>query len=115
MSNFKKSKTENERLTESSKIIEKYPNRIPIIIEKDKKSKIKDIDKNKFLVPNDMTLGQFMYVIRKRINLKASEAIFLFINNALPPTASIMGTIYENNKDKDGFLYIEYEGENTFG
>ena len=69
MSNFKKSKTENERLTESSKIIERYPDRIPIIVEKDKKSKIKDIDKNKFLVPNDMTLGQFMYVIRKRIKL----------------------------------------------
>ena len=83
MSNFKKSKTENERLTESSKIIEKYPNRIPIIIEKDKKSKIKDIDKNKFLVPNDMTLGQFMYVIRKRIKLDSSQALFFFINNIL--------------------------------
>ena len=67
MSNFKKSKSENERITESSKIIERYPDRIPIIVEKNKKSKIKDIDKNKFLVPNDMTLGQFMYVVRKRI------------------------------------------------
>ena len=115
MSDFKKSKTENERLTESSKIIEKYPNRIPIIIEKDKKSKIKDIDKNKFLVPNDMTLGQFMYVIRKRIKLEPEKAIFIYVNNILPPTSSLINSIYEEHKSKDGFLWISYSGENTFG
>lgn len=26
-----------------------------------------------------------------------------------------MGSIYEENKDEDGFLYIAYSGENTFG
>ena len=105
----------DERITESTRMREKYPDRVPVIVNKVKNSKLADIDKKKYIVPMDLTVGQFMYVIRKRINLKASEAIFLFINNALPPTASIMGTIYENNKDKDGFLYIEYEGENTFG
>ena len=115
MSDFKKSKTENERLTESSKIIEKYPNRIPIIIEKDKKSKIKDIDKNKFLVPNDMTLGQFMYVIRKRIKLDSSQALFFFINNILCNNTQTLSEIYNIYKDNDGFLYITYTSENTFG
>jgi len=37
------------------------------------------------------------------------------VNNALPPTASLMSTIYEENKDEDGFLYVQYSGENTFG
>jgi GABA(A) receptor-associated protein len=115
MSNFKKSKTENERLTESSKIIERYPDRIPIIVEKDKKSKIKDIDKNKFLVPNDMTLGQFMYVIRKRIKLDSTEALFFFVNNVLCNNTQTLGEIYKTYKDKDGFLYILYNSENTFG
>ena len=115
MSDFKKSKTENERLTESSKIIEKYPNRIPIIIEKDKKSKIKDIDKNKFLVPNDMTLGQFIYVVRKRIKLDPTEALFFFVNNILCNNTQTLGEIYKTYKDKDGFLYIKYTSENTFG
>jgi len=26
-----------------------------------------------------------------------------------------MSTIYEEQKDEDGFLYITYSGENTFG
>ena len=26
-----------------------------------------------------------------------------------------MGQVYEEHKDEDGFLYITYSGENTFG
>ena len=26
-----------------------------------------------------------------------------------------MSAIYEENKDEDGFLYMTYSGENTFG
>ena len=26
-----------------------------------------------------------------------------------------MGTIYAENKDEDGFLYVAFSGENTFG
>ena len=56
MSDYKKSKTFEERSSESSNIIQKYPNRIPIIVEKSKGCKLIDIDKNKYLVPNDMIL-----------------------------------------------------------
>lgn len=30
-------------------------------------------------------------------------------------SSSTMGAIYEEHKDEDGFLYIAYSGENTFG
>ncbi len=29
--------------------------------------------------------------------------------------AALMSSIYEDHKDEDGFLYITYSGENTFG
>ena len=29
--------------------------------------------------------------------------------------SATMGSIYEESKDEDGFLYIAYSGENTFG
>ena len=74
-----------------------------------------DIDKKKYLVPQDLTVGQFVYIIRKRIKLSPEKAIYLFINNILPPTAALMSSIYEDQKDEDGFLYITYSGENTFG
>jgi GABA(A) receptor-associated protein len=115
MNNFKNSKSENDRIIESSKILEKYPDRIPIIIEKDKKCKLKNIDKNKYLVPKNMTLGQFIYVIRKRIDIDSSEALFFFINNILCNNTQNINEIYNTYKDNDGFLYIVYTSENTFG
>lgn len=74
-----------------------------------------DIDKKKYLVPSDLTCGQFVYVIRKRLKLPAEKAIFLFVNGSIPPTAAMLNTVYEQHKDKDGFLYISYSDENVFG
>jgi GABA(A) receptor-associated protein len=112
---FKKLHPEDKRKLEAKRIREKYPDRVPVIVEKDPKASIADIDKKKFLVPQDLTYGQMLYVIRKRINLKPSEAIFVFINKALPPTGQLMSQLYKEYKDEYGFLYCTYTGENTFG
>jgi GABA(A) receptor-associated protein len=40
----------------------------------------------RYLVPADLTVGQFVYVVRKRIKLGAEKAIFVFVKNTLPPT-----------------------------
>lgn len=104
-----------KRQVEAQRIRSKYPDRIPVICEKADRGEIPDIDKKKYLVPADLTVGQFVYVIRKRIKLSPEKAIFIFINNVLPPTAALMSSIYEEQKDEDGFLYITYSGENTFG
>lgn len=116
---------------------------LQVICEKVEKSDIATIDKKKYLVPADLTVGQFVYVIRKRIKLSPDKAIFIFVDEVLPPTAALMSSIYEEHKDEDGyapplfltspppfapsrteltrhaskyrFLYITYSGENTFG
>eukprot|EP00501_MAST-03F_sp_TOSAG23-6_P000687 GSMAST32.ASY1.ANO1.714.1 assembled CDS len=115
MSKFKAEHTFDKRKAEATRIRSKYPDRIPVICEKAERTDIPDIDKKKYLVPADLTVGQFVYVIRKRIELPPEKAIFVFIDNVLPPTASLMSAIYEEQKDEDGFLYITYSGENTFG
>ena len=112
---YKKEHDLETRKAESQKIRTKYPDRIPIIVERDLKSDIVDIDKKKYLVPSDLTMGQFQYVIRKRIKLDSTKALFVFINNTLPPTSSLVGQIYNEKADEDGFLYINYSSENTFG
>tara|TARA_B110000971_G_C19830910_1_gene417949 strand:- start:68 stop:328 length:261 start_codon:yes stop_codon:yes gene_type:complete len=86
-----------------------------VICEKADRSDIPDIDKKKYLVPSDLTVGQFQYVIRKRIKLAPEKALFIFVSNSIPPTASLMSTVYEEQKDDDGFLYVQYSGESTFG
>lgn len=40
-------------------------------------------------MPSDLTVGQFVYVIRKRIKLSPEKAIFIFVKNVLPPTGTL--------------------------
>ena len=114
MFDYKKDNNFEYRLNESKRIIEKNPDKIPIIIEKSDNCEFK-IDKTKYLVPSDFKIQQLIYVIRKRIKIKDSETIFIYINNILPKSNTCIGEIYEDNKDEDGFLYINYSKENTFG
>ena len=115
MTDFKKKHNFDKRLNESKLITEKYPDKVPIIVERLKNSDIPDIDKKKYLVPKDLTTGQFIYVIRRRIKLEKEKAIFVFIKDILPPTSATIEQLYEENKDDDGFLYVVYSGENAFG
>jgi len=113
---FKEKHTLESRKDESSRIIKKFPNRIPIIVErKGNNSNIPYIDKNKFLTPNDLTFGQFVYVIRKRLHVSSEIGLFYFVNNKMFTMSDIIAQVYTEEKDEDGFLYINYCGENTFG
>ncbi len=112
---FKDEFSLDERCNESIKIMKKYPSRIPIIVEKSDKCNFKDIDKRKYLVPKDLNMNQFTFIIRKRIKLDSSQAIFLMIDNTLCPSNTSLGEIYEDHHNEDGFLYVNYSSENTFG
>jgi hypothetical protein len=47
-----------KRRAEGEKIRRKYPDRVPVIVEKAPKARIGDLDKKKYLVPSDLTVGQ---------------------------------------------------------
>ena len=116
MISYKDEYTFEKRLEESSKIKTKHVDRIPCIVEKCPKcSHINEIDKRKFLVPIDLTMSQFVYIIRKRLKVSPHEAIFIFVNNSIPPSSSSILELYNKQKDLDGFLYFRYSSENTFG
>lgn len=112
---FAKSHPFEKRKSESTRIRNKYPDRIPCIVEQAPNTSLPSIDKSKYLVPADLTIGQFIYVIRKRIKLTPEQAIFIFINNTLPPVSELLSKIYEEYKASDGFLYVLYSGESSFG
>jgi len=118
---FKKDNPDqSKRKVESDKIREKYKDRIPVICEKKKKETLNDIDKSKFLVPCDLTFTQFSAIIRKKINLDKSKALNLLVMGNDKKQYSetgdkLMSEIYEKHKDNDGFLYITYTGEITWG
>ena len=118
MTSFKNKHSFQKRCEESYRVLNEYTDRVPVICEKSithKHTQTPNIDKHKYLIPKDLTIGQFIYVIKKRMNLKAEEAIFLFVSNFIPPSSSIIGQLYHKHKDTDGFLYIQYSKENVFG
>ena len=116
ISKFKTDFTFEQRSAEVDRIRSKYPDRVPVICERHVSNTTSpDIDKTKYLVPQDLTIGQFMYVIRKRLKLNASEALYLFANGHMMTCSNTVGVAYDNYKDSDGFLYLKYSKESTFG
>ncbi len=117
MSNrFKQLHSFEHRSAECKKILDKYPDKVPVIVTRYEKCKnVDDITKNKFLVPGDLTLAQFVYVIKKRIQLNADMSLYVFVNEQIPVSSNTLSKLHREFKDEDGFLYISYASENTFG
>ena len=119
MAHFKSTHPLETRRKESSRIIQKYPERIPVIVERSSSAEktMKEIDRKKYLVPASLNWGEFLAIVRNRLKLESSQSIFMFVgNDVLVSTGTLVGQIYEEHKDKDdGFLYAQYASENTFG
>nr|XP_058934712.1 gamma-aminobutyric acid receptor-associated protein-like [Kogia breviceps] len=93
-----------KRRSEGEKIRKKYLDRFPVIVEKAPKARVGDVDKRKCLLPSDLTVGQFYFLTRKRIHLRALDALFSFVNNVIPPTSARMGQLYQEHHEEDFFL-----------
>merc|ERR1711924_419292 len=67
--------------------------------EKAEGSDILEIDRKKYLVPQELIVGQFVYVVRKRLRLPPEKAIFIFVDGHLPSTgAALMSQMYKDYK-----------------
>ena len=97
-------------------ILKKYPDRVPVYVNKKEGSVVEEIKKHKYLVPKEMTMGNFIYVLRKNIKLNSSQALFVFVDNLIVSNSQMLGEIYTAHKNKeDLFLYVVYSSESTFG
>lgn len=92
---------------------------MPIIVEKGARGQadIPDLDKSKFLVPAELSVGQLVYVVRSRLHLASETALFIYSakDGSALPTSSLIRDVDEQHRAEDGFLYINYAGEATFG
>jgi hypothetical protein len=105
-------------LGESQRLRLKYPNRIPVIFEP-MDDKVPKLDKNKFLTPYDVVMSSLIDIVRNRLNMNKSQALFFFIKIGakvmIPNGDLLVLSIYEIYKGVDGFLRIYYGSENTYG
>ena len=135
-----------QRRFESERIRRRYPDRVPVIVQPFHTSSttssilsnslfrsftssssattascydttIARLENEKFLVPSELSFGQFAYNIRRRLRLRAEHALFFYIGShgKQPMLSSTMDVLYNDNKDVDGFLYVCYADEKVFG
>ncbi len=108
---------EKKSREEADRIMRKYPDRIPVLVTRNQNStNTPDIDKHKYLVPVDLTMGQLLFVIRRRLKLNAEKGLFLFVDSAVVCNSELVSTVYYRSHDpEDGFLHAVYSCENVFG
>lgn len=74
------------------------------------------LDKRKFLVPQELTMSQFVCIIRNRMKIGPSKALFLLVNNrSMISLSRTIAEIYAEHRSLDGFLYVTYASQEVFG
>jgi GABA(A) receptor-associated protein len=107
-------KTFEERCLESAGLLSRYQDRVPVIMERTNPA-LPLLDKNRFIVPKDMTIGQFVFVLRHRLSLPADQALFIFTGTSLPSSTMLIRECYNASRSPDGFLRFSYSSEAAFG
>lgn len=119
---FRAKHTWQERLCKNRDIRQKYPDRIPILVDAYKKKGGYVLKQHKFLCPKEYTLGQFLFNLMKHFEVTdgkntALDSLRLFISDK-PILGSINASIqhlYLDHQNVDGFLYMYYDTEEAFG
>lgn len=90
---------------------------LQIIVERySKEMDLPQLEKRKFLVPQEFTMSQFISIIRSRMRIGPNKAIFFLVNNrSLVSLSKSLAEIYAENRSDDGFLYINYASQEVFG
>lgn len=75
-----------------------------------------NLEKRKFLVPQEFTMSQFISIIRNRMQVGPNKALFFLVNNrSLVSLSKSLAEVYAENRNEDGFLYIHYASQEVFG
>ncbi|XP_045466941.1 microtubule-associated proteins 1A/1B light chain 3C-like isoform X2 [Harmonia axyridis] len=95
----------------------RFPARIPIILTRlAMEKKLPMLERTKYLVPQEMTLAQFQMIIRTSMHLNSKKALYFLVDgNPMIGLSLTMAELYQNCGKSDGYLYITYASQDTFG
>ncbi|XP_063293863.1 microtubule-associated proteins 1A/1B light chain 3C-like [Pelobates fuscus] len=114
---FKMRKRLDSRIHEVNRMKSRYPSKIPVIVERNHREKLlPNLEKIKYLVPPEVTLGQFVSMIRTRLSMPQSHSLCMLLNGKQMTSLTLtMSELYTEYHDHDGFLYMTYMLQDVFG
>ena len=109
-----------DRKKRSNSLLLKYKDKFPVILEKSSRDKyLPNIDKSKLLVSQEMTVATVLQLLKKNLQINENTAIYIMIadkdKQVMLSGSQSISYLYDNYKNEDGFLYLEYCTENVFG
>lgn len=98
------------------KLVEKYPNKLPVIIQRHLRcNDVPALKRKKYLLPKDIRLADLLFYIRAQLTVPPHISVYVVVGNSLPSLNQTLSLLYAEEKAEDGFLYISYSSEHAFG
>lgn len=98
----------------SDRIHRDFPGRIPCILLRHSRD-CPLFPKPKVLCPSDMTFGQMLLNDGLSMSLEHRAGLIYMAGNSMIAMCMTLSEVYERHRSPDGFLYIVYTQESTFG
>ena len=115
MSRYARETSFSSRASLSRSILEKHYDKIPVIVE----SRRNPYSISKVIASRSMTFGEFISMIISRVTIDETKSLIYFLNvkgrDNIIPVSKYMGDLYDTSRSNDGFLYVSWIEESTFG
>lgn len=104
-----------ERQRQHARVAQIHPDKVPLILERAPSASVPVLPLSKYLVPRDYTVAALLGLIRERTAVAHDQALFVYVCGTVPASNATFGALYDAYRDPDGFLYVVYTGESSFG
>ena len=112
---FRERLTPAQRAAECARVLARRPTYVPAILVRGDHA-APAVDREKYLLPPDLTAAQLHYIVRRRLRMDAREALFLLCGRRRVGGETTVRQLQDAHRDtEDGFLYVTYTLEHAFG
>ncbi|XP_045466943.1 microtubule-associated proteins 1A/1B light chain 3C-like [Harmonia axyridis] len=95
----------------------RFPTRVPVIVKRFSKEKhLPQLDKKKYLIPQEVTMSEFQMFLRNKMELQSNRSMYLLVNNrSMLSLSTTIAEVYHEYANNEGYLSITYTSQEVFG